>query len=498
MGALEKAFNLLDEPWIPVLGNGQVQFLGLKETLLRANEWEALEAASPLEEAALYRLLLAILHRALKGPKDTDDVVDLWKEERFPKEVEDYLERYRERFFLIHPEAPFFQIADLDDQKPLPWTKLVAERTSGNNPTLFDHSMDEDPPPIPLAEAARHLVTHQAFALGGLLRRMGVASGVDAPSARAAVFVVQGDTLFHTLLLNLVPYEPERDAPIWEKPPLKAEHVREYRTKWPLSGLTQVYTFPSRGVRLLPEGEGVRFIAYGPGVKPEEASFWDPMTARREKGKAVFLLRIKPERAFWRNWDALSAAHVEGSIHPPRVLEHASELAREFKVSTRLRVLGQATDQSKVLDLRREVYPIPEEGFSPRVLGWVGTAVRRAEEVGRALEVLGMSLAQEVFGASSKQEDRKRFLRSLPLLPIFWSKLDQTFPDYLRRISSDEESAFEFWVGMLKEAALEAWELTKHTLGTQARHLKLSAMGDQRMRRVIQHVGQSQKKTQVS
>jgi hypothetical protein len=44
---------------------------------------------------------------------------------------------------------------------------LVHEWASGNNTTLADHHLDADPPSLTAAEAARALVTTQAFAVGG-------------------------------------------------------------------------------------------------------------------------------------------------------------------------------------------------------------------------------------------------------------------------------------------------------------------------------------------
>ena len=54
-------FNLIDEPWIPVLKGGRVVEVGIGEALLRAHEFARIETPSPLEEAVLHRLLLAVL-----------------------------------------------------------------------------------------------------------------------------------------------------------------------------------------------------------------------------------------------------------------------------------------------------------------------------------------------------------------------------------------------------------------------------------------------------
>jgi len=108
---LEK-FNLIDEPWIPVLKGGRVVEVGIGEALLRAHEFARIETPSPLEEAVLHRLLLAVLHRALSGPRCPEDVLDWWRKGGFPQDpIRDYLNRFRDRFFLFHPEAPSLEQA---------------------------------------------------------------------------------------------------------------------------------------------------------------------------------------------------------------------------------------------------------------------------------------------------------------------------------------------------------------------------------------------------
>ena len=57
-------FNLIDEPWIPcTMLDGARRSLGLRETLTQAQAIRELGGDSPLEVAALHRLLLAVLHR---------------------------------------------------------------------------------------------------------------------------------------------------------------------------------------------------------------------------------------------------------------------------------------------------------------------------------------------------------------------------------------------------------------------------------------------------
>src|SRR5207245_2213495 len=106
---------------------------------------------------------------------------------------------------------------------------------------------------------ARWLVTYQAFTLGG---GQGATSARykkhpnlrHAPAALGALALLQGETLFQTLLLNLVPYtdrEPmpsgHDDQPLWQRDefPWPKEHG-------PPGYLTYL-TWPMRCLRLRPE-----------------------------------------------------------------------------------------------------------------------------------------------------------------------------------------------------------------------------------------------------
>lgn len=126
-------FNLLDEPWLPVcFADGRVCDVGLLELFERAGEINALAETAPPNLIAEYRLLLAITHRALTWGhglwKDKDRA--RWYRDGLPQEVlRDYLEHWRERFWLFHPEQPFMQVAALacleeTRDKLKPWTQI--------------------------------------------------------------------------------------------------------------------------------------------------------------------------------------------------------------------------------------------------------------------------------------------------------------------------------------------------------------------------------------
>lgn len=66
-------FNLITQPWIPVREGNKLKEVSLEQALLEGRRFERIEDPSPLVTVALYRLLLAILHRALQGPENSDE-----------------------------------------------------------------------------------------------------------------------------------------------------------------------------------------------------------------------------------------------------------------------------------------------------------------------------------------------------------------------------------------------------------------------------------------
>jgi CRISPR system Cascade subunit CasA len=479
-------FNLASNPWIPVLDvAGGRRLVGIRDALCDAHRIERISPVSPLAEVALHRLILAILHRALDGPSHTVKAVELYESGQLPRNrIEDYLNAWKHRFNLFDPRYPFFQVPDLPDDSPLPWTKLLPECASGHNPTLFDHTTDDNPPLVSPAEAAVALIVHQSFAPGGLIKRLGVTSGKAGPLASAAVFLPQGATLFETLLLNLTPYDGAGDEPIWERPPYRTRDVEGGRAQAMLSGRTRIYTWMSRAVRFLPEDSGtVRFIAYGPGVQPLEAPDLDPMCAYRRTDRGIRSYRLPQDRSFWRDFEAVLPG--EPGWLAPGVLDHAREFLRQtgrMSLLFPLVVAGQLTDQAKVVDVRREVYPLSVRSMAPDAAGAIRRALERARSVGDALDRAARQLAGSLLfpgNARPPVEDIRRFVDSLPLHHVYWSVLERAFPEFLEHLTlRGPEPAMEIWMAATERAAYDAWKKAADAVGTTARHLRAIAEGE--------------------
>ncbi|WP_102126296.1 type I-E CRISPR-associated protein Cse1/CasA [Deinococcus planocerae] len=364
-------FNLIDAPWLSLrpLDGGPVREVGLWEALTEARSHQRIDDPSPLVTVALLRLCLAVLHRALQGPKDAAQAAG-WYRDGFPAgQVEAYLDRWQGRFDLFGG-APFWQVADLtpeleDGRYRSHWTRLGAEVGSANTTPLFNPAArpgGERRDALSLAGAARRLVEAQTFMLGGLIKRFTTAAKA-APVATAALTVPQGRTLHETLCLNLVPLaagELEADRPVWEREPLTVADVRAYhehgRTRAP-QGPVDRYTWVSRSVRLHPEpgpdgGEVVRVVGFAAGVPLEGSGEGaglnvDPHVALRPGGDprapALFPQKLRREVLFWRDLAALlpdpqdtATVTAAGKVRsvpgvPPRAVAHAREVLKALR-----------------------------------------------------------------------------------------------------------------------------------------------------------------------
>lgn len=170
----EKEFNLLYEPWILVLNSqGEIEEVSLLTAFERAHELRGLAGELPTQDVAILRLLLAVLyatftradiHGNQKAINDYYEALErwdsLWKLKRFPLEpIERRLCYYEERFYLFHPERPFYQIAGLDRGTSYSTAKLLGNLSeSGNKVRLFPVRTGEAKRSISYPEAARWLL----------------------------------------------------------------------------------------------------------------------------------------------------------------------------------------------------------------------------------------------------------------------------------------------------------------------------------------------------
>ncbi len=224
-------FNLIDQPWIPVETADGPRRRSLLDTLHRSHTLGGISGDSPLTTAAVFRLLLAVLHAALRGPKSNRERLKLWREGRWdPDTITAYLRRWHDRFDLFHSEWPFYQCGGFEVAKPKSVAFIAPELASGNNATLFDHTLETDPPAIDPATAVLWLIRVQTFCLGGLDKSTSTLFGVSpsfyaSPASQGAMVMPLGDNLFETLLFNLAPYDATRPFPTRPSTPKRVSRL---------------------------------------------------------------------------------------------------------------------------------------------------------------------------------------------------------------------------------------------------------------------------------
>src|SRR5258708_31911537 len=108
---MRRTFNLVDEPWIPCRRlDGTQCDLSLRETLLKSHELEGVDGEVPPLRATLLRTCLAVMHRAIGGPRSLAEWRSLWKAGKLPADrVEAYMRRWNDRFDLFDSTRPFMQ-----------------------------------------------------------------------------------------------------------------------------------------------------------------------------------------------------------------------------------------------------------------------------------------------------------------------------------------------------------------------------------------------------
>jgi CRISPR system Cascade subunit CasA len=466
-------FNLIDEPWIPVRDlNGHHTEVGIKEILTKAETFAEVEHQSPLVVAALYRFLLAVLYRALEGPTDIDQA-RIFFEEGFPtQKIVDYLEKWRDRFYLFDDKYPFGQIPGLEPpaKKGMgPWTELAAECSVGNNLALFDHSIDDKARKISPAEAIKYLLATQTFALGGGKSYFENIMRGYAPSATALMVLPLGLSLQETFSFCLVPQNKEiseRDIPIWERIPDNPESLKTGPRRSPF-GLADLYTWRSRSV-LFPivNYREIEKIAFTSGIGINE-KIVDPMLAYRVKKKEGPLPIRFEKKGTWRDFDSLLP---DAGNNAPRVIENALNLARRLpnRRPKSILVLGQSNSDARINFWRAERFVFPNATMENSCLrADIEELLKQSQSVSTVLSEAIERYYRYVISRKGQESDSKRGKESVRLrvesnsaMSLYWSLLEPVFHDLLAKIPDaglTDELKY-LWTSKLREALYQSWQ----------------------------------------
>ncbi|MCL4560032.1 MAG: type I-E CRISPR-associated protein Cse1/CasA [Chloroflexi bacterium] len=485
------SFNLINCPWIPcILPNGKVQEFNLKDTLLQAHMLKEIRGDSPLETASIYRLLLSVLHSALRGPRSYQAWADLRDAGKWdPSVIGEYLNHWKAKFELFDPEKPFYQAAD-PRVKPKSVITLVMDMVSGNNAVLFDHHTEADGASLPPAKAARTLLTAQTFSLAGL-------SGLeqkftDAPWARGIILLTEGESLFETLALNMLRSDDPKiglagiiGQPAWEMddPYLPAREVP--------TGYLDYLTWQNRRILLIPEGDVdkvvVRQMTMAPGLRLSSAIL-DPMKHYRiDKDRGYLVLRYSEQRALWRDSAALLRLQSTGNARPPATFYWLAELCTmgylEQKQLYRLSALGMANNQAKVEFFRHEQLPLSVQYLeNSELVEQLDESLKIAEAAGKTLWsstswMAVLCISPESDGKNWKEiseitkKEAAGLIEHWAVERFYWGMLELPFLHLLEDLPKRPEATLE-WRQAVESTAWQAFNRAEAQAGEAALALK--------------------------
>ena len=476
-------YNLLDEPWIPVrLVDGTIIDVGLLELLRRTTDIADLACELPTQSIAIQRLILAIMYR-VATPRDTRDWVRQWDEGAPTEQMIEYLERWRDRFYLFGGRFPFMQVADLRTAKDAVsgLEKLIADVPNGEQ--FFTTRHGRALACIPASEAARWLVHAQAYDPSGI--RSGavgdsqVKGGKGYPIGPAwcghlGLVWLKGKDLDETLVLNLIPAttaelrgvdsSTDWGACSWEDPEPETSVRGDYSLLDPAGtpkelSIPRLLTWHSRRIRLVGDSSGVTgvVLAQGDKLAPQEMRLYEPQslwrysTPQSKKFKTDVYMPRKFEagRALWRNLPGTlpTVTTVQGVDKQPKreflpsatlsfhyQLDNAS-IQTSYPKVMRIQAVGvtygpqEATFEdiySDELTLSVAVMRVEREDLSAEI----DRQVRLTEEVARDVGTLAANLAraagESAKGAGEGARDRAK--------ERFFSEIDTSFRIWLSQV----------------------------------------------------------------
>lgn len=509
---MKPKFNLLEETWIPCVNlEGQPVECSLSEVLLKAHQLREIAASSPLVTVAVYRLLLALLHRIF-GPESMQAWQELWREEQWDETaLQAYFQDWHQRFDLFDETYPFYQAAD-ERVEMKSATSLVLEIASGNMATLFDHHTDKAGVELSPAEAALALLAIQSCGLAGL-------SGVkqnftDGPCARGINFILTGKNLFETLALNLMLYNEDSptqnlcwnpdDRPVWEM-----DNPFEPDREIPL-GYLDYLTWQNRRVLLQPEEQNgktvVRTMTMAPALVLNTEFVRNPLQHyRKDEKRGYLVLRFQEGKALWRDSSALFALRSD-TQNPPASFHWFNDLLREGILNKKFMqtiALGMANNQAKVEFYRSEQFTLPRQYLADEELVGILTAqLERAQQTrnqlwGAARTLATLLLSPDADLPDGRQPDSKDIENMTTHWNIeqrYWGGLALPFHVLLNDLPDDRLKAVDFWETTIRKQAHKALSQAIQMAGNSTAALKASAKSSRQLRAGLKKIWSDEQK----
>ena len=501
-------FNLLDEKWILVRKSDcTVDELSLTDALLKSHEYVELAGELPTQNVSILRLMLAVLHTVFSrySPQgepsplyDSDDAADRWKElwnaGRLPeKPIRDYLASVHDRFWLFHPERPFYQTEAAKIGTEYTASKLNgAVSESGNKIRLFCGCTGVQKSELSYSEAARWLLYVNNYD-----DTSSKPKGKNLPSPGAGwlgklgLITIRGNNLFETLVYNLILLNHKRnfsevwgpECPAWEPDvPNTAE-----RAEIPMpDNLSELYTLQSRRL-WLNRDDNEKVIGYnllGGDFFEKMDAFIEPMTVwSKVKGNERAGEKFQPRRhdssvQMWREFsyafETAEGSHIPGVVLWTKYIKQMLPESRKL-ISFSIASVQYGDKDFFVNDVFSDSLTFHTDLITEIGEHWRAKITEEIEKCKKSAAAL-RDLAKDIELAAGSSEDTvlKRAVVERACEQYYY-EIDLPFRNWLERIdpnweivSEQEEQALREWHETAKRIALRIGQELVESAGTAA------------------------------
>ena len=468
----ENSYNLIDEPWIPVLmRDGMNQAVSLGAVFADTDGAITDFALNPYERVAVFRLLLCIAQAALGPERLKDETGWLAAKDTVGPVSSDYLKKWHNRFFLYGPQA-FMQPDNLVLAKAegtTPCDKLVFQLASGNNSTLYDHEAVGGERTLSDARLTRGLLVYQSFSSGGLSGQCiwdKVPTGKSIQGSpcreRSMLFsIVQGHSLLDTIWMNLVTddwikhsLKTELGHPFWEFKELSRKTVfgNEHTLLGHLAPLSRAIKLTRRSTMCI-LGEALSY--------PQIPEWREPMASvKLQKGtkKGEFTeayVSSNPARMPWRELSSILAVSGKGGCKSALALRHLESMPdREFTLWTG----GLYSEKAKEVDTVEWKAQLSIGLLEDTSMQRYEKAIAWADRQRGGLYFATAEYAQKMKSASDERKIKNEQIEpySIPAERAYWDILAQTENQKLV-LSVGSSTYMDDWKKTVRRAAEDAY-----------------------------------------
>ena len=508
-------YNLLEEPWIPIrLLDGTITNVGLLELVERTSDIADLACELPTQNIAIQRLILAIAYR-VATPSNEQEWARQWNEGAPTDRMLEYLEEWRDRFYLFGGRYPFMQVADLRTEKDAVsgLEKIIADVPNGEQ--FFTTRHGKALAKISAAEAARWLIHVQAYDPSGI--RSGAVGDPKVEAGKGytigpswcghlGIVWLKGENLDESLVLNLVPSDSGNLRGVtastqwggctWEESEPETAERGDYSllnssgTPRPIS-IPRLLTWHSRRVRLFGDASGVTgvVLALGDKLTPQQMQQYEPLSlwcysmskSKKLKQDVYMPRKFEAGRALWRNLPGVlpEAAKIDGAdkqkkdeFFPSATLSfhyafEESLVKAEYPKRMCIQAIGvtYGPHETTFEDIYFDELTLSialMRADRPELAAQVDRQVRNTEEVAKILGVFSANLAcaagESGDGAGNGARERTK--------QHFYARVDDPFRHWLANIDEDSKPSeiAQGWEKSLRAFAQEtAAELVAST-----------------------------------